>query len=102
MSGVVPSPVLACRSRLNSDYCSCPLEFDGYPYDLMMKFVGGWCLALTFHSDCCVVDVSVLGLERSPVISARGSAVPTSLPTISDVFSSAVVVGGGGGDSSGF
>ena len=34
--------------------------------------------------------------ERSPVISARGSAGPTSLPTISEVFSSAVLIGGGG------
>ena len=50
MSGVVPSPVLACRSRLDSDYCSCPLELDDYPYDLMMEFVGGWCLALTLHA----------------------------------------------------
>ena len=50
MSGVVPSPVLACCSRLDLDYCSCPLELDGYPYDLMMEFVGDWCLALTFHA----------------------------------------------------
>ena len=50
MSGVVPSPVLACRSRLDLDYCSCPLQLDGYPYDLMMEFVGDWCLALTFHA----------------------------------------------------
>ena len=50
MSGVVPSPVLAYRSRLDSDYCSCPLELDGYPYDLMMAFVGGWYLALTLHA----------------------------------------------------
>ena len=46
-------------------------------------------------SDCCVVDVSVLGPERSPVVSARGSAMRTSLPTISDVFSPAVLAGGG-------
>ena len=50
MSGVIPSPVLACRSRLDSDCCSCPLKLDGYPYDLMMEFVGDWCLALTFHT----------------------------------------------------
>ena len=50
MSGVVLSPVLACRSRLDSDYCSCPLELDGYPYDLMLEYVGDWCLALTFHA----------------------------------------------------
>ena len=46
-------------------------------------------------SDGCSVDASELDLERSPVLSARGSAVPTSLPTISEVFSSAVLVGGG-------
>ena len=45
-------------------------------------------------SDCCVVDVSVLGPEKSPVVFVRGSAVPTPLPTVSDVFSSAVLVGG--------
>ena len=43
----------------------------------------------------CIVDVSELVPERSPVVSARGSAMPTSLPTISEVFSSAVLVGGG-------
>ena len=35
--------------------------------------------------------------ERSPVVSARGAAVPTSLPTITEVFSSAVLTRGGGG-----
>ena len=44
-------------------------------------------------SDCCIVDVRELVPERSPVY-ARGSAVPTSLPTISEMFSSAVLVGG--------
>ena len=66
MSGVAPAPVLVCRSR--SDYVCCvggielprsdcvfqllPLhrQLDSYPYDLMMEFVGGWCLALTFHA----------------------------------------------------
>ena len=46
-------------------------------------------------SDCCIVDVSVLVPERSPVVSARGSAVPTSSLTSSEVFSSAVLAGGG-------
>ena len=51
MSGVIPSPVLACRTRLDSDYCSCPLDLDGDPDDLMIEFVGGWYLALTiFHN----------------------------------------------------
>ena len=45
-------------------------------------------------SDCCVADASGLVPESSPVVSARVSAVPTSLPTNSDVFSSAVLVGG--------
>ena len=44
-------------------------------------------------SDCCIVDVSVLVPERSPVVSARIAAVPTSLLTISEVFSSAVLAG---------
>ena len=52
-------------------------------------------------SDCCIVDISIVDIsvlvpERSPVVSARGSFVLTSLPTISEVFSSAVLVGGGG------
>ena len=36
--------------------------------------------------DCCFIDVGVLVPERSPVVSARGAAVPTSLPTITEVF----------------
>ena len=44
--------------------------------------------------DCCFIDVSVLVPERSPVVSARGAAVPTSLPTITEVFSCAVLAGG--------
>ena len=56
MSGVVPSPVSAFRSRSDDEYCSevislprsdcviqlLPLHYqlDGYPYDLMMEFVG--------------------------------------------------------------
>ena len=50
MSGVIPSPILVCRSHLDLDYCSCPLELDGDPYDLMMEFVGDWCSAFTFHA----------------------------------------------------
>ena len=50
MSGVVPSPILTCRSRLDLDYCCSPLELDGDPYDLMIEFVGDWYLALTFHA----------------------------------------------------
>ena len=46
------------------------------------------------ESDGCLVDESVFVPEMSPVISARGAAVPTSLPTISEVFPSAVLAGG--------
>ena len=51
---------------------------------------------LDSEPDCCFMDVGVLVPERSPVVSARGGAVPTSLPTITEVFSSAVLAGGGG------
>ena len=51
---------------------------------------------LDFEPDCCFMDVGVLVAERYPVVSARGAAVPTSLPTITEVFSSAVLAGGGG------
>ena len=44
--------------------------------------------------DCCFIDVGVLVPERYPVVSTRGAAVPTSLPTISKVFSSAVLAAG--------
>ena len=33
--------------------------------------------------------------EKSPVVSTRGAAVPTSLLSSSEVFSSAVLAGGG-------
>ena len=46
--------------------------------------------------DRCFVDESVLVPEMSPIVSVRGTAVPTSLPTISEGFSSAVLAGGGG------
>ena len=49
---------------------------------------------LNSESDCCFMDDGVLVPKRSPVVSARGAAVPTSLPTISEVFSSAVLAGG--------
>ena len=49
---------------------------------------------LNSESDCCFVDDSVLVTEMSPVVSVRGVAVPTSLPTISVAFSSAVLAGG--------
>ena len=45
---------------------------------------------LNSESDGCFVDESMLVLEMSPVVSARGTAVPT----ISEVFSSAVLAGG--------
>ena len=52
---------------------------------------------LDSEPDCCFMDV-VLVPERSPVVSARGAVVPTSLPTslptITEVFSSAVLAGG--------
>ena len=62
MSGVATAPVSACRSRSDYEYCSggislprsdcvvqlLPLHYqlDGYPYDLMIEFVG----ALPRHS----------------------------------------------------
>ena len=49
---------------------------------------------LNSESDCCFMDDGVLVPERSPVVSARGAAVPTSLRTIAEVFSSAVLAGG--------
>ena len=52
---------------------------------------------LNSKSDGCFVDESGLVPEMSPIVSVRGTAVPTSLPTISEVFSSAVLAGGGGG-----
>ena len=63
MSGVVPSPVSLCRLCL--DWITVPYilllgcviqilhlrnQLDGYPYDRIIEFVGGWCLALTFHA----------------------------------------------------
>ena len=51
---------------------------------------------LNSESDGCLVDESVFVPEMSPVVSARGAAVPRSLPTISEVFSSAVLARGGG------
>ena len=62
---------------LNDDVSDCPV------------------VLLNSESDCCFMDDSVLVPERSPVVSARGAAVLTSLPTISEVFSSAVLAGGG-------
>ena len=43
----------------------------------------------------CVMNEIVLVPEMSPVVSARGAAVPTFLPTMSEMFSSAVLAGGG-------
>ena len=51
---------------------------------------------LSSESDGGLVVECVLVPEMSPIISGRGAAVPTSLPTISEVFSSAVLAGGGG------
>ena len=63
MLGVVPSPVSVCRFCL--DWITVPYilllvcviqilhlrnQLDGYPYDLIIEFVGDWCLALTFHA----------------------------------------------------
>ena len=50
---------------------------------------------LNSDSDFCFMDNGVVVTEMFPAVSARGAAVPTSLPTMSDVFSSAVLVGGG-------
>ena len=57
--------------------------------DLPAELLGSECVV-----GCCFIDVGVLVPERSPVVSARGAAVPTSLPTITEVFSSAVFAGG--------
>ena len=46
-------------------------------------------------SDCCVMIELVLVPEMSPVVSARGAAMPTFVPTMSEMFSSAVLAGGG-------
>ena len=44
--------------------------------------------------DCCFIDVGVLVPERFPVVSARGAAVLTSLPTITEVFPLLFLLGG--------
>ena len=49
---------------------------------------------LNSETDCCFVNDGVLVPEMFPFVSVRGAAVPTSLPTISEVFSSAVLAGG--------
>ena len=61
---------------LSDDGSDCPVEF------------------LNSESDCCFMNDGVLVPERSPVVYAMSAAVPTSLPTISEVFSSAVLAGG--------
>ena len=61
---------------LSDDGCVCPAEL------------------LNSESDCCIMNYGVLVPESSTVVSARGAAVPTSLPTIFEVFSSAVLAGG--------
>ena len=45
--------------------------------------------------DCDFIDVGVLVPEMFPVVSARGAAVPMSLPAITEVFPSAIFAGGG-------
>ena len=66
MSGVTPAPVSACRTRSDYVCCSgwvslprsvCVIQIrllhnhlDSYPYDLMIEFVGDWCLTLTFYA----------------------------------------------------
>ena len=40
------------------------------------------------------MDEIVLDPEMSPIVSVRGAAVPTFLPTMSEVFSLAVLAGG--------
>ena len=62
MSGVIPSPVSVCRFCLEWTTVLCiPIlggviqihlrdQLDGYSFDRIMEFVGGWCLALTFHA----------------------------------------------------
>ena len=51
----------------------------------------GW---LDSESDCCVIDEIVLDPEMIPIVSVRSAAVPTFLPTMSEVFSLAVLAGG--------
>ena len=51
-------------------------------------------MLLNSESDGCVVEESVLVPEMYPAVFARGTAVPTSLPTISEVFSSTLLAGG--------
>ena len=46
--------------------------------------------------DCCVVDVSVIVPEQSPVVCVRAAAVLMSFPAFDEVFSPAVFAGGGG------
>ena len=43
---------------------------------------------LNSESDCCFMDDDVVVTEMFPVVSARGATVPTSVPTMSEVFSS--------------
>ena len=49
---------------------------------------------LDSDQNCCFMNIGVLAPEWSPVVSVRGAAVPTPLPTIAEVFSSAVLAGG--------
>ena len=44
-----------------------------------------------------MVDVGMVVLEQSPVMSVRVAAVPISFPAFDEVFSPAVFAGGGGG-----
>ena len=59
---------------------------------------GSGCTVELLNSDfdCCFMDDGVVVTEMFPVISTRGAAMPTSLPTMSEVSSSAVLDGGGG------
>ena len=66
ISGVAPAPVSVCCSHSEYVCCSrgvtvprsdCVIkllllhkQLDSEPYDRMMEFVGGWCLALTLHA----------------------------------------------------
>ena len=49
---------------------------------------------LNSDSDCCFMDNGVVVTEMFPAVSARSAAVPSSLSTMSDVFSSALLDGG--------
>ena len=61
---------------LGDDVSGCPVEL------------------LNSESDCYFMDDDVVVTEMFPVVSTKNDTMPTSLPTMSEVFSSAVLAGG--------